>query len=178
MAKLGWYPQAFNHLTANQMGVDDFINVAVVHVGVPNTVWLHHGYRAGSAPVQASRFVNPDLACTGQAGLAYALLAAVKSRLGAMLGTAVFTTFSLVQTKKYMPCKVGLFGIGGGYYIAHARILVVWTTPGRVHQRDAHRSVRPDPTQPLGKAVKANKATLLPSLQGLCEVGAIRRLVE
>jgi hypothetical protein len=43
--------QSLYHATLFQMAVDDFIYVALIHIGVPHTFRVNHGHRAAGAAV-------------------------------------------------------------------------------------------------------------------------------
>jgi hypothetical protein len=53
-----------------------------------------------SAAIQTSRFVNSHLAFAGQAQVLATNLGVLEKALGIVLGTTVFTVFTLVQTKE------------------------------------------------------------------------------
>ena len=49
------------------MAVDNFVNVLLIHIGVPDAFWIDHRHRAAGAAVQTAGFVHPDLARPRQA---------------------------------------------------------------------------------------------------------------
>src|SRR5512141_2620563 len=65
--------QAFDHLAADQVGLDDFIDVAVVDEGVPGSLRIDHQHRAFLAAVEAAGLVDADLALAVQVQLLDAL---------------------------------------------------------------------------------------------------------
>ena len=100
------------------MGLHNFIDVAGIHIGVPDRFRIDHGHRARRAAIEATGLVHAHLARTGQAGRLDQRLAAVKSLLRLVTGTACLALLAFVEAKKDMPLV-----IGGGFVLTHARIL-------------------------------------------------------
>jgi hypothetical protein len=95
------------------MGTHNFIDIARVHIGVPNALGIHDSYRAARTPVQASCFVDPHTSWAVQVGFTYGALAVVKGFLRMVLGARSLTIFALVQAKENVALKV-MGGLGGG----------------------------------------------------------------
>jgi hypothetical protein len=104
--------QTVDHLAILQVGTHNLIDIAGVHIGVPNTFGIHDGNRSTGTPVQTSCLVNPHPARAVQIGLAYRTLAVVKGFLRMVLGARSLTILSLVKTKKYVTFKIR-WGLGG-----------------------------------------------------------------
>jgi hypothetical protein len=98
--------QAVDHLAILQVGTHNLIDIARVHIGVPNAFGIHNGNWSARTPVQASCFIDPHPARAIQIGLAYRALAVVKGFLRLVLGARHLTIFSLVQTKENVAFKV------------------------------------------------------------------------
>ncbi len=98
--------QPLHHLPILEVRIDDFIDVAFIHVGIPDRLRIHHGNRAGGTTIQATGLVDPDLARTGKTGRLDTLLAAVEAGLSSMLGTTGLTILALVQAKENMPLEI------------------------------------------------------------------------
>ena len=82
------------------MGINDFINVALIDGRVPDALWINNHHWAMSAAVQTSCFIDPHFALTRQAQIFATSLSMLKKALSVVLGTTVFTVFTLVQTKE------------------------------------------------------------------------------
>jgi hypothetical protein len=107
--------QTVDHLALLQVGTHNLIDIARVHIGVPNTFGIHDGNRAARTPVQTSCFVDPHPARAIQVGFAYRALAVVKGFLRMVLGARSLTTFAFVQAKENVALKV-MGGLGRGYW--------------------------------------------------------------
>jgi hypothetical protein len=103
------------HLAILQVGTHNLIDIARVHIGVPNTFGIHDGNRAARTPVQTSCFVDPHPARAIQVGFAYRALAVVKGFLRMVLGARSLATFAFVQAKENVALKV-MGGLGRGYW--------------------------------------------------------------
>jgi hypothetical protein len=101
-----------DHLAILQVGTHNLIDIARVHIGVPNAFGIHDGNRSAGTPVQTSCFVDTHSARAIQIGLAYRALAVVKGFLRLVLGARSLATFALVQTKENVAFKV-MGGLGG-----------------------------------------------------------------
>jgi hypothetical protein len=101
------------HLAILQVGTHNLIDIARVHIGVPNTFGIHDGNRAARTPVQTSCFVDPHPARAIQIGFAYRALAVVKGFLRMVLGARSLATFAFVQAKENVALKV-MGGLGRG----------------------------------------------------------------
>jgi hypothetical protein len=88
------------------MGLNNFVNVLLVHERVPNSLWVHHRNRSRRASVHATGFVHAHLARPGNPGRFHRSFAVVKRGLGLVLRTALLPIAALVQTKKYVSLKV------------------------------------------------------------------------
>jgi hypothetical protein len=90
------------------MRFNDFVNVTLIHIGVPNALWIHHGHGAARTTVQTPRLVHPNLAGAGQAQILDSGFAMVKRCLGVVLGAASLVVFSLVEAKKDVALEIGV----------------------------------------------------------------------
>jgi hypothetical protein len=88
--------QTVDHLAILQVGAHNLIDIARVHIGVPNTFGVHDRNRAARTPVQTSCFVDPHPARAIQIGFAYRALAVVKGFLRMVLGARSLTIFAFV----------------------------------------------------------------------------------
>jgi hypothetical protein len=89
-----------------QVRTHNLIDIARVHIGVPNAFGIHDGNRSARTPVQTSCFIDPHPARAIQIGFAYCTFAVVKGFLRTVLGARRLTTFSLVQAKENVAFKV------------------------------------------------------------------------
>ena len=101
------YEQALHDLSSFEVGLDDFINVVTVYKGVPDRFRVNNRHRASGAAVETACFVDPNHARFRQTGGFDEVLAAVKAFLGSVLGAAVFTVLSLIETKEDVPLVIG-----------------------------------------------------------------------
>ena len=170
--------QAVHHLAILEVGVHDFIDVAVVDKGVPGTLGINHRNRAACTAIQATGLVHAHLPFASQAFLFDAALAMVKTCLGTMLCTAILAIGTLIQAKKDVALIVatGVVLILG---VTHSEAILGRLLAAREsghHIRQRH--VRPEPAQPLTQTVKADEAPLLPGLQSLGKVHIGRSLIK
>jgi hypothetical protein len=108
--------QAFDNLPADDMDVDDFVDIFIVDVGVPDTFRINHHCRSLFAALKAAGFVDPHFAFAGQAELLDAALGVFLCSLGAAVGaTNPVARGTLVQAEKYM--------VFVKRFIAHGNIL-------------------------------------------------------
>lgn len=90
------------------MGFDDFVDVALIHKGVPDSFRINHGDGPTGATVQAARFIDPDFARPRQPRSLDLRFAAIKSLLCTVIGAAFLCTLALVQAEKNMAFVVGI----------------------------------------------------------------------
>jgi hypothetical protein len=105
MAKLMLFSdfQSIDDLAADDMGVDDFIDVFIIDKGVPGSLRINHHYRAFFAAFQTTRLVDANLAVTGQTELFDTFFGMFLRRLRAFVGAAgTFAGLTLVQAKKHV----------------------------------------------------------------------------
>lgn len=88
------------------MRLHNFINVAAIHIAVPDGFGVNHGHWTSGTPIQATRLVNPHLTWPRQASRLDLDLAALKSRQGVQLRTASFAILALVEAEKNMPMVI------------------------------------------------------------------------
>jgi hypothetical protein len=88
------------------MGLNNFVNVLLVHERVPNSLWVHHRNRSRRASVHATGLVHTYLPRAGNSRRFHCRFAMVKRGLGLVLRTALLPIAALVQTKKYVSLKV------------------------------------------------------------------------
>ena len=53
--------QAFHHPAVDQVFVDDFVNIGLVHIGVPDRFRVDHQHRAFAAALQTAGFLKRTL---------------------------------------------------------------------------------------------------------------------
>src|SRR5690606_28090763 len=96
--------QAIDRLAADEVRVDDFVYVALIEVGVPDSLRIDDEHRAFLAAIQASRLVDANLAGACQPELLDTLLGVFLHGLGIAIGATrpVGPGLTLVQTEKYM----------------------------------------------------------------------------
>src|SRR5690625_2737932 len=63
-----------DRLAIDQMGIDDFVDIAFIEVAIPNAFGVEHHDGPFFAAVEAARLVDPHLARTRQAQLFHTLL--------------------------------------------------------------------------------------------------------
>jgi hypothetical protein len=100
--------QTLDHFAVLQMRFDDFINVVIVDIGVPNRLGIHHQHRPAGTPVQATGLVDThaiDAVDTELFNLSFAMF---PSGLRLMIRATRFLIFPLVQAKKYVVFEVAL----------------------------------------------------------------------
>jgi hypothetical protein len=95
------------------MGAHNFIDIARIHIGIPNAFGIHDSHRPAGTPVQTSCLVNPHPARAVQIGFAYRTLAVVECLLRMVLGTRSLATFAFIQAKENVALKV-VGGLGDG----------------------------------------------------------------
>lgn len=173
--------QAVHHLAILEVGLHDFIDVAVVDKGVPGTLGINHRNRAACTAIQATGLVHAHLPFASQAFLFDAALAMVKTCLGTMQCTAILAIGTLIQAKKDVALIVatGVVLIVLILGVTHSEAILGRLLAAREsghHIRQRH--VRPEPAQPLTQTVKADEAPLLPGLQSLGKVHIGRSLIK
>lgn len=164
------YQQPLDHFAVLQMGLDDFVNILVVHIGVPDCLRIDHCYRAGGAAVQATRLVDSYLARSGQSGGFDLKLAPIKALLRVLPGATFLSVLSVVETEEYMSLVVGRLQSGRplrtrlfiACFFNHGEILVFQARTTQLIEHIHQSRVGPEPPKPLGEAVKADESPLLP----------------
>ena len=103
---IGRYQQPLNHLAQLEVRFNNFVDIVLINIGVPDRFGIDHSHRPRGAAIQATGFVDADLACTRQTRFFNLRLAAVKAFLGAVISATVLTAAALVQAKEYMPLVI------------------------------------------------------------------------
>jgi hypothetical protein len=93
--------QSLDNLTLNQMLLNDFINIGLIVVLIPNTLRVNHHHWALSASVQTTGIINTDFF---QLQVLDPLFSMVTQTLGIMLHAIRFTLgiVTLMRAKKYV----------------------------------------------------------------------------
>jgi hypothetical protein len=104
--------QPVNDFSADQVAVDDFIDVMVVDVGVPRAFRIDHHDRAFFAAVEAAGLVDADLALAAQVQVLDAAFRMFLGVLCAFVKAARTSFFALIQAKKYVVFIVRLVSHG------------------------------------------------------------------
>ncbi len=174
--------QALDHLAVLEVGLDDLVDIAGVHVGVPGALGIDDRDGPARAAVQAARLVHAHLAGTSELFGLDARLAVVERLLRAVVGTAVLAVDAVVEAEENV---AGVVAAGRGSVFGHVRILgggggayLRRRAAGDLQHHVHQRRVGPEPAEPLAQAVEADETPLLPGQEGFREVGAGRRLVE
>jgi hypothetical protein len=94
------------------MLVNDFIDVFLIDIGVPDAFGINHQYRSFLATVQAAGLVDADLARAIQVKRLDAALGMFLRGLRTAIGAAWTPVFALVQAKKYMLLVIRLVSHG------------------------------------------------------------------
>ena len=101
------------------MRFDDFIDVGLVDIGVPNRLWVDHHHRATGTAIQTPCLVDTHAPLAMEPQGFDAGFAVFLCLLRGMIGATVFAAFALVQTKKHMVLVVGVVChaviLGGGF---------------------------------------------------------------
>jgi hypothetical protein len=105
------YFQTFNNLPANQMLVDDFIDIVRIDIGVPGALRINHHDRAFFASVETTGLVDADFSRTAQIHFLDTLLGVLLRNLRAFVKAARASGISLIGAKENV-----LFVI---WFIAH-----------------------------------------------------------
>ena len=79
---------------------DDFIHVFLTCIGIPNSLWINHQYRALVTSVHTAGIIDADPRFACQAQLLDALLGVITHTWGAFISTTRFAVSTLVDTKK------------------------------------------------------------------------------
>ena len=96
---------AFDDFAADQVGVDDVVDVAGVDVGVPGAFGIQHQHRAFFAAVEAAGLVDADLARAIDAQFLDAFFRVLLGYFGALLAAARTTIVALVHAKEDVVLK-------------------------------------------------------------------------
>jgi hypothetical protein len=99
--------KTLDHLTIFQVRFNDFVDVRVVDVRIPNPLGIDHRHRAARTSVKAAGLVHPNFAGARQAKGLDLGFAMVKSSLCVVLGTARLIVFALIEAKKDVPLEIG-----------------------------------------------------------------------
>jgi hypothetical protein len=91
-----------NNLSADKMGLDNFLDVLFVDRGVPNTFRVDHENRAKFASVKASRLVNPNRASALKPECFNPRLGKALQCLCTLSRTTRPAGIALIETKKHM----------------------------------------------------------------------------
>jgi len=83
------------------MGVDDFIDIFLVDIGIPSALRIDDDHRAFFAPLQASSLVDAHFAGAGQVELLDAFFRMFLGGLGTLVGAAgALTGLALVEAEE------------------------------------------------------------------------------
>src|SRR5574343_350900 len=63
--QVGRGQQPLDHTPVLEVGLDNFINVGCVHIGIPDGLRVDHGHGPGGAAIQATSLVHAHLAGAG-----------------------------------------------------------------------------------------------------------------
>ena len=111
--------QTLNRLPALQMRFDDFIDVGLVDIGVPNRLWVDHHHGAAGTAIQTPRLVDTHATLAVESQGFDPGFAVLPRLLRSVVGATGFAAFALVQTKKHMVLVVGVVChaviLGGGF---------------------------------------------------------------
>ena len=94
--------QALDNLAANQMRVDDFIDILGIDVGVPDTLGVDHQHGAFFAAVETTGLVDANLALAVQIELLEAFFGMLLRYFSAAIMAAWPAIFALIHAKKYV----------------------------------------------------------------------------
>ena len=94
--------QALDHLTILKVRLNNFVNVMLINVAVPNRLRVHHQHRTRSTTVQTTGLVNAYLPGTAQAGVFDARLAMIKRGLRPVMRAGVLAVTALIEAKENM----------------------------------------------------------------------------
>jgi len=94
--------------------LDDFVDVGLVDVGIPDSLWVDDDHRTFIATVHASGLVDPHLAFSLEAEFADAVLGIGAKFARAAVVAACLAVLALVAAEKYMsfvvahdrPCSI------------------------------------------------------------------------
>ena len=103
---IGRCQQTRHDLPIREVRRNDFIDICLVHIRVPNCFRVHHSDRPPRATVQATGFVDADLAGAQQAQRLGLRLAMVERLYRALVCTALLARFALVGAEKDVPLVV------------------------------------------------------------------------
>ncbi len=91
----------------NQVFLDDFVDVVLIHVCIPDPFRVHDDGRALLASVQAARHVDPNLALTGKTQRLDFGLGIVAHLLGTAFRTAYTAVLAIIDAEKDMTTIIG-----------------------------------------------------------------------
>ncbi len=97
---IGRQDQALNHFALHQMRVNNFVDVALIDIGVPGLVGVDHRHGSASASVKTAGLVDSNSARPSQTSSFDTRLAVVVTSLGALPGAAGFLAGALIQAEK------------------------------------------------------------------------------
>src|SRR3569832_1720472 len=112
--------QALDDLSADDMLVDDFIDVFRIDIGVPGALRINDQHRAFFAAIQAAGLVDPHLALAVQIEFLDAPLRMLLRRLGAARSAAGPAVIAFVDAEKDVLLVKGLVGHCGIQLIRRA----------------------------------------------------------
>ncbi|MNN55901.1 hypothetical protein D3C81_1708040 [compost metagenome] len=92
--------QTFNDLAADQMDVDDFIEVFIVDIGVPGALRIDHDDRAFFAAAEATGLIDADCATAAQAQFLDACLQVFLRGVRTTFGTALAAIIALIHANE------------------------------------------------------------------------------
>jgi hypothetical protein len=100
------YLEPFNYATANQIDVDDFIDIALVNIGVPRALRINDQDWALFATIKATGFVNANFALAIHVELFDTTFGVLLRGLRTIFGTALTTIIAVIQTEEHVFLKV------------------------------------------------------------------------
>lgn len=126
--------QALHDLATDQVLVDDFINIFLVYIGVPDAFRVHHNYGPFLTAVKTTSLVNPDHALAVHIGLLETFLGIITQLRRTEFGAAPAAIFALVLAEKYVPLVVRVGHLVGS--------LKSWTCLERVTGRSTKDTIK------------------------------------
>jgi len=101
------YLQALDHSPVYQMFFDDFIDIFLIDIGVPDVIWVDHGDRSFAATIQATGDIHPDRAFAfGYTQFFGALFGVISHCLRIILLTTLGSVLAQIGAKKDVPLIV------------------------------------------------------------------------
>jgi hypothetical protein len=99
--------QALNHPPVDQVLIDDFVNILLIDIAVPDVVGIDHYDRTFTAAIQTPGSIDTDFAGTGDTQFLAALFRVIAHCLGIEALTAGGTVGAQVNAEEDMISVVG-----------------------------------------------------------------------